>query len=156
MANPTLSQIKVGQTTYDICDATARDSISQTNNSVSQINNFISGFGTTAPGTILWSGTLYMTADHNAYLSHNVSTCPTGIALEWAPYTDGTAQIWGRIHTFVSKECTKGQGVPAILATSKFGSVGTKYVYINDSRIAGHVDNGATGTANGITYKNNY
>ena len=31
MANPTLSQIKVGQTTYDICDVTARDSISQIN-----------------------------------------------------------------------------------------------------------------------------
>ncbi len=35
MANPTLSQIKVGQTTYDICDTTARDSISQINDVIS-------------------------------------------------------------------------------------------------------------------------
>ena len=35
MANPTLSQIKVGQTTQDICDTTARDSISQINDVIS-------------------------------------------------------------------------------------------------------------------------
>ena len=34
MANPTLSQIKVGQTTYDICDITARDALEVTQSNI--------------------------------------------------------------------------------------------------------------------------
>ena len=49
----------------------------------------------------------------------------------------------GGVHTF---ELTNG----------KFGSVATKYLYINDDRIVGHADNNATGTSgSGITYANN-
>lgn len=114
------------------------------------------GLGTTAPGTILWSGALFMTSGHNANLSHNISTCPSGVVLEWKPYSNNAAQGWGGIHTFVSKQYPKGQGLPVILATVNFGVVGTKYVYINDNRIAGNDQNDDAGTANGIKYNNKY
>ena len=37
-SNPTLSQIKVGNVVYDICDASTRNSIVQIQNSISQLN----------------------------------------------------------------------------------------------------------------------
>lgn len=41
-SNPTLSQIKVGNVVYDICDTTARNSITSLDNSVSSLDNSIS------------------------------------------------------------------------------------------------------------------
>ena len=42
MANSTVSQIKIGETTYDLADIAARDSIAQINNQLSVINNRLS------------------------------------------------------------------------------------------------------------------
>ena len=112
--------------------------------------------GTTAPGTILWSGTLYMTGGHTANLSHNISTCPSGILLHWQPYSSSTVQNWGHEFTFIPKTQHNGAGCMARLATSKFGVVGTKYVYVSDDKITGNNDNNASGTANGIKYTNGY
>ena len=42
MANSTVSQVKIGETTYDLADIAARDSISQINNQLSVINNRLS------------------------------------------------------------------------------------------------------------------
>ena len=112
--------------------------------------------GTTAPGTILWSGTLYMTGGHTANLSHNISTCPSGILLHWQPYTSSTVQNWGHEFTFIPKTQHNGAGCMARLATSKFGVVGTKSFYVSDNKITGNNDNNASGTANGIKYTNGY
>ena len=112
--------------------------------------------GTTAPGTILWSGAIYMTGGHTVNLSHNISTCPSGVLLHWQPYSNGAAQNWGHEFTFIPKTQHNGAGCMARLATSKFGVVGTKYFYVSDNKITGNNDNNASGTANGIKYNNGY
>lgn len=42
MANATISQITIGSNTYDICDATSRNSVATAQNSINTINNSIS------------------------------------------------------------------------------------------------------------------
>lgn len=60
MAN--LSQIQVGGTTYDICDTTARDSISQINDSISQIDDSISQINQVYTTTVTLSNVTFSTA----------------------------------------------------------------------------------------------
>lgn len=107
---------------------------------------------------ILWSGGYYMTEGHKITLSEAVSEQVSGIVLVFSRYADGQAQNYGFVSHFVSKEFVKAQmgiGQCFLLCSSaKFGIMACKYLYINDSTIVGHVDNSASGTANGITYNN--
>lgn len=109
-------------------------------------------FWSTVPGTVLWSGTYYMTESHTANLAYNISTCPTGIVLHFQPYTSSTLRDYNHVYYFVPKVHSLGISVP--IAAPKFSSVATKYLYVYDNRIVGHADNIATGTSNGITYNN--
>ena len=111
-------------------------------------------------GTVLWSASSgwQMAANVTANLSHNVSTCPSGIVLHWQAYANSATQDYDHVYTFVPKQhvvVSSGKGVVCQLANSNFGYVGTKYVYVANGGITGHANNQSTGTANGITYANN-
>ena len=115
----------------------------------------------TPAGTVLWSASSgwAMAANVTANLSHNVSTCPSGIVLHWQAYASGSVQNYAHVYTFVPKQhvvANAGGGVTCQLAHSAFSQVGTKYVYVNDGSIAGNAANTQSGTANGITYNNGY
>ena len=108
---------------------------------------------------ILWQGTWYMTADHRAPLSESVTEQLTGIVLVFSRYFDGAAQENNFSFHFVPKAFVdkhRGYGCAFIMSTNTFGTVGTKYLYINNDYITGHANNNSTGTAaSGITYANN-
>ena len=112
---------------------------------------------------VLWGGDLtsgmYMTAGHTATLSEKISDQASGIILVFCYYNGASDTDWSWITRFIPKimvELEPGGGHTFELANGKFGSVGTKYLYINDGSIVGHADNNLTGTAgSGITYANN-
>ena len=111
---------------------------------------------------VLWGGSgtagMYMTAGHTATLSEKVSEQASGIVLVFCYYNGASDTDWGWITRFVPKimvELAPGAGHTFELTNGKFGSVGTKYLYINDNSIVGHADNNLTGTGSGITYANN-
>lgn len=106
---------------------------------------------------MLWSGTWYMTAEHRATLSENVTAQMSGIVLVWSRYENGAATDNNFQFQFIPKAFInqfKGYGCSYVLAANKFGAVATKYLYVNDAYITGHADNNATGTVNGITFNN--
>ena len=112
---------------------------------------------------VLWGDDMesgmYMTAGHTANLSEKISEQASGIVLVFSYFNGASDTNWGWITRFVPKimvALEPGGGHTFELANGKFGSVGTKYLYINDDRIVGHADNNLTGTAgSGITYANN-
>lgn len=113
-------------------------------------------FWSTVPGTVLWSGGYYMTASHTANLSHNISTCPTGIVLHFQPYTSSTVQNYYHQYCFVPKTTSFAAIHNFTLCTTGFTKVGMKALRIYDDRIVGDDANDDTGTASGITFANNY
>lgn len=116
--------------------------------------NKITDFG----GPILWSGAYYMNGNQTVNLSENVSAQPNGIVLVFSTYANGAAVDANFIEFFVPKNIVAqkpGGGHSFMMAKSLFDAIATKYLYINDGSIAGHADNTATGSANGITYANN-
>lgn len=112
---------------------------------------------------VLWGDDLasgmYMTAGHTATLTEKVSEQANGIILVFCYYNGANDTNWGWITRFIPKimvELAPGEGHTIELTNGKFGSVGTKYLYINDGSISGHADNNLTGTSgSGITYANN-
>jgi len=112
----------------------------------------------TPAGTILWSGTgWHMTAGHTANLSHNVSTCPTGIVLHFQPCTSSTVQNYNHIYHFVPKTHVasyNGAGIVVHLGNPDFSNIASKYLYISNDHITGNNTNNTTGTNSGITYNN--
>lgn len=110
----------------------------------------------TPAGTILWSGGYYMTASHTANLSHNISTCPTGVVLHFQPYTSSTVQNYYHQYCFVPKTTSFGAIHNFTLCNTGFAKVGMKALRIYDNRIVGDDTNDDTGTASGITFANNY
>lgn len=111
------------------------------------------------PGTILWSGAIYMNASQTATLSEKVSEQSSGICLVFSEYYDSEAKNQSFISFFISKKLVathSGKGHSFVLCTSNFSYTATKYLYISDSQIAGHANNALTGTAGtGIKYTNN-
>ena len=110
----------------------------------------------TPAGTVLWSGSYYMTESHTANLSHNISTCPTGIVLHFQPYTSSTVQNYYHQYCFVPKTTSFAAIHNFTLCTTGFTKVGMKALRIYDDRIVGDDANDDTGTASGITFANNY
>lgn len=109
-------------------------------------------------GDGLTSG-MYMTAGHTATLAEKISEQPNGIQLVFCYYNGASDTDWGWQSFFVSKEIVSlepGGGHTFSLTNGKFGTMGTKYLYINNDRIVGHADNNLTGTSgSGITFANN-
>lgn len=111
---------------------------------------------------VLWGSDMasgmYMTAGHTATLSEKISEQPNGIQLVFCYYNGTSDTNWGWQSFFVSKQMVAlepGGGHTFNLTNGKFGTVGTKYVYINDDRIVGHADNNASGTSGtGLTFNN--
>lgn len=112
---------------------------------------------------VLWgddiASGMYMTAGHTATLAEKVSEQANGIILVFCYYNGTDDTNWGWVTRFIPKimvELAPGAGHTIELTNGKFGSVGTKYLYINDGSIVGHADNNVTGTSgSGITYANN-
>lgn len=117
------------------------------------------GLGTTAPGTVLWSDSYVMNASQTAYLSANVSSCPTGIVLHWQAYENGATQNYDHVYQFIPKNhvvVASGKGITCLMTNAAGSKIGRKYVYVHDDNIVGNSNNTATGTASGITFANNY
>lgn len=110
---------------------------------------------------ILWgdeTGTgAYMNASQSIDLAEAVSVQRHGIVLVFCAYDGSSDTNYGWETFFIPKQLVAltTAGHTFILGRGKFTYVGTKYIYISDTTIAGHADNTATGTANGITYANN-
>lgn len=112
---------------------------------------------------VLWGENLtsgmYMTQDHTATLTEGVSQQRNGIVLMFCYYNGTGDTNWGYQSFFIPKvmvELQNGKGHTFSLTNGKFGDVGTKYLYISDDKIVGHIDNTISGTAtSGITYANN-
>lgn len=110
---------------------------------------------------VLWGGDLssgmYMTAAHEITLKEAVSAQRHGIVLVFCAYngTGETNYSWESF--FVPKQLValSTAGHTFVLGRGKFTYIGTKYLYIYDTKIVGHADNNLTGSNNGITYANN-
>lgn len=94
-------------------------------------------------------------------LSEPISMQLTGIVIAWSEYADGETKNYGWKYTYIPKNSVllnENQGVICgPFATTGFGYVGNKYLYIADTRIVGHANNIATGTASsGIKYDNSH
>lgn len=112
----------------------------------------------------LWSGAYYMTDSESqtVTLSEPISQQSKGIVLVFSYYnqTDKIAEDVQFKEFFVPKEIIAdkpGKGHCFDMTSHCFGNLCTKYLYISNTWIKGHKDNGLTGTAaNGITYNNKY
>ena len=109
---------------------------------------------------VLWSGGLYMTADHTANLSEAVSKQPHGIIIALSAYVDGAVGDHDWFYYFVPKYHTanhNGKGIcVSVMANAPFGHVGSKYLYVSDTTIKGHASNKTDSTGSGVDYDNNY
>ena len=92
-------------------------------------------------------------------LSELVSEQPNGIVLIFSRYYSNAAQDDNFNSFFVPKVlvATKGGlGSSFLMATSNFGVVCQKYLYISNGKIVGNANNSLTGTGtSGIVYANN-
>lgn len=114
----------------------------------------ISDFG----GNILWSGGSLMDSSQTATLSEKVSDQKTGIILLFSLYLDGTVKDENFYSHFVSKkliEKVNGAKTSFFMANASFSYVGCKTLNIYDDKITGYDQNASSGTASGISYKNN-
>lgn len=128
-----------------------------TNTFITDANNTY----TIGENKVLWSGTYYMTEGQTANLSQPISKQMTGIVLVFSRYdiANSTAMNEHFSYEFVPKQIValqEGKGSIFNLGTSNGTYSGSKYLYISDTSIAGHANNGATGTGdNGVKYNNN-
>ena len=110
---------------------------------------------------ILWSGGYFMRANQSIDLSDNpISDQPHGIVLVWSYYSDSVEQDYNFNFTYVPKEFIslhEGKGISCFLTdNATLGTIGCKYVYVNNTSIVGNDNNDKTGTGgSGITYSNN-
>lgn len=108
-------------------------------------------------GKILWEGAMFMTSGHKITLAEVISKQPSGIVLVFSRYDDAAASEHNYNSFFVHKAfvaAKPGVGSAFRMNTVNFNVVATKYLYINDSTIAGNDSNDDTGTGNGVTYNN--
>lgn len=117
----------------------------------------VSGALNNGEGKVLWTGSWYMTAGHTANLSEKITEQMNGVVLVFSKYENSAVADNNFQFFFVPKafiNLFKGYGCNFVMAANRFGTVATKYLYINDAYITGHADNNLTGTANGITFNN--
>lgn len=110
-------------------------------------------------GVILWSGGYYMTSGHTINLAEKVSAQRNGINLVFSEYYDGESKNQTFVSFFISKRLVNnhgGCGHCFQMSTSNLSYFATKYLYIHDTKIVGHDNNGLSGTgSSGIKYTNN-
>lgn len=108
---------------------------------------------------ILWEGASYMNEGQTATLNGKVSEQHSGVVLVWSRYTNDTAQNDSFNFTFIPKsfvEMWGGYGTTSIIAGSGFNPIGSKYVYVSDTKVTGNaINNQSSKTVNGITFVNN-
>lgn len=107
---------------------------------------------------ILWSGGAYMNASQTITLSEAVSAQRNGIVLLWCWYNNGV-QYNNMAPQFIPKKSVADHGGCAYIitmATEGFGYIGTKKVYVSDSKITGLASNGNGSQSGsiGVTYYN--
>lgn len=109
-------------------------------------------------GTLLATPGLYMTSGHTVTLSESISKQRHGIVLVFSEYIDGATANQSFHCRFVPKMLvSKHSGCAQCiqLSTSNLAYFATKYLYITDTTITGHDNNGLAGTGTcGITYTN--
>ena len=113
-------------------------------------------FGT---NKVLWSGGAYMDGTQSITLSEAVSAQANGIVLIFSAYSNGASKDFHWSTHFVPKYlATKdgGGGTNFLMSgTGNFADYAAKYLYINDTVIAGHANNKSAGTGEcGIKYNN--
>ena len=105
---------------------------------------------------VIWTGGYYMGSSQTANLSQKVTDQKNGIILVWSAYASGQSQNYNWNFVFVPKQfittAGEGNGVSCFLTGSSMGSIGYKYVYVNDTTITGASINEESGTKNGISY----
>lgn len=92
-------------------------------------------------------------------LSEPVSAQATGVVLVWSAYADQAAQTYDTFSQFIPKGLSDGQGVSSgVMLTASGSMAGSKYVYVNDDRIAGNANNssGERQVASGLVLSNNH
>lgn len=109
----------------------------------------------------LWSGGWHMNQNQTANLSEKISAQVNGIVLVFNYYNNDTSQQTNQSwHTFfVPKnaiEIGSGYVYDFWMGQTNFGKVCGKALYLYDDHLTGVTQNTASGTANGITYKNSY
>lgn len=114
---------------------------------VRQANAWVEWVSPPSDGLVqLYSSTgVWLNGTQSATLSAPISSQKTGIVLSWSGYSSGTAVDSNWNHVFIPKSALSlpGAGNNMLLAygQSSGGVIGRKYVYVNDTSIAGHADN---------------
>lgn len=102
----------------------------------------------------LWSGAHYMNENQTVTLTEAVKAQPHGIILMWSLYSGGAASNSDFNYTFIPKKhviSAAAKGVSCFLTSASMGNVTTKYVYVDNTTIKGHVNNtGTESTDSGI------
>lgn len=110
---------------------------------------------------VLWSGGSYMSDGQTATLSNAVTNQAHGIVLIWSAYVDGASANQNFNTTFVPKYFVSahgGKGVGTWLTNGTGSIVGSKYVYVSDTKITGYSGNstGETWRESNFHTTNNY
>lgn len=123
--------------------------ITSTGNTVQLIknNNLVASYNGTTP--VLLSTAVYPNADYTGNFSAPVSTQPHGILIEFAPYVDGQAKVYGLVTFFIPKGRCNGESYNIYIDPWC-----SKWIYVYDDKIVGNDANSKTGTTNGISYNN--
>lgn len=109
---------------------------------------------------VLWSGTYYMTSEQTAALIEPISSQAHGIILVWVAYVNGAVQYCDYVYSFIPKwhvSAVEGCGCSIFLSESSLNFACTKYVYISNTTIKGHVSNANNSTTGvGINVNGTY
>lgn len=117
--------------------------------------------GLSVSNRLLWQGSYYMTEGQTANLSEAVSAQTSGIVLVFSRYDIANSSPMNEHfnYHFVPKimvELHNDKGSVFNMATSNETYAASKYLYISDTQIRGHTNNGELGTgATGVNYNNN-
>lgn len=140
---------------------TLQDAFNQIEEQGEQIAALESEVNVLGQNKTLWSGHYYMTENQVVNLPESISKQSTGIVLVFSRYDIANSEPLNEhfCYHFVPKimvtlHPNKGSIFP--MSTSNETYAASKYLYISDTQITGHANNGAVGTGNtGVTYNNN-
>ena len=110
---------------------------------------------------LLWTSDGWqMSGGVYATLNEKVSEQETGIVLHWQAYVSGEVKNYDHIYKFIPKQHVinnDGAGVFTNMATTNWGTVCSKYLYVSDTKLTGHADNNKHGTGtSGVKYDNKH
>lgn len=106
---------------------------------------------------VLWSGVLYMSADHTATLSESINSQPHGVVLVFSAYeTSGVGDYHWTSH-FVPKSVVNAhqdKGHAFFMTNAETNRVAVKYLYLSPTKIRGY--SGNMNTSGGIVTAGKY